>query len=144
MEDQIRPAHECDRCGCDVLTKHTDPSGGDEFLVCARCQFVQGEELSVHDWLIRQMYAVHDQIGQPRPEDISAFEQGLQEPPETYELEEPSAMELEEMFERADRICEAMRYPIDVSEAAELAGGEGDGIDGQMPIDGGDADTGTL
>ncbi len=144
MDEQIRPVHECERCGCDVLTKHTDPSDGDEYLVCARCHFVQGEELTVDDRLIGQMYAVHDQTGQPRPEDIAAFEHGLQEPPDTYEPEELSAMELEEMFERADRICEAMDFPIDVIEEAGSVGNEGDCIDGQSPIDVGDGGSGTL
>ena len=140
MDDQIKPAHECERCGCDVLTKHTDPSDGDGFLVCARCLFVQGEQLDTLDRMIGHLWAVHEQTGNPRPEDIHAFSQAGMEPPETYEPTEPSPMEMDDFVEQANRIWEAMDYPMDPTEGGELVGDEGDCIDGQMSADGADGD----
>ncbi len=105
---EMHPAHECERCGCDSVSHHTDQDDGSIFSVCARCNFLLGSELTPLDESVRTLWASHDDRGTPRPEDIHRFEQMQHDPPETYEIHEPSSEEVQEFCECYIRVQDAL------------------------------------
>ncbi len=107
MDEHLHPAHECERCGCDSVSEFRDPDDGTEFEVCNRCQFVLGSEPERMDEIIGGLWASHDIRGTPYPEDIHAVMQDQQAAAETYELHGLTSIELDEMYDRSVRICEA-------------------------------------
>ncbi len=52
MDEEIHPAHECERCGCHRVSRVSGSSDGKSFEICSRCRFVQGSEMGQLDWII--------------------------------------------------------------------------------------------
>ena len=151
MSENVHPAHECERCGCDsTQSLHTDD--GSDLRVCVRCDWVLGQEMTAQDKLVRELWRMSDETSSPRPEDVRSVIESDKPPPETYEITERSPMEDQEAFDRWLRITKAMtalHYEADDRPAAEPPGdadsGEAAGEDpGQMgwPEPGGDFGTG--
>jgi len=108
MNEDVRPAHRCERCGCESTSHLTNPDEGDDFHVCARCNYLLGSELTPLDESVRTLWASHDHGGSPRAEDIHRFEQMQHDPPETYEIREPTSEEVQEFCECYMRVQDAL------------------------------------
>ncbi len=103
MSEYIHPAYECERCGCNS-TQSVQTDDGD-LRICARCDWVLGQDMSPHDKLVRELWRLSDEIGNPRPEDIHHVIASRQTPPDYYEIQEPSQMEEQNAFERDCRLA---------------------------------------
>lgn len=117
MEWDIHPAHECERCGCDGTTLHTDAEDDSEYRLCHRCLFVVDEPMTDLDRLDRELWGACDSTGTPTASDVFAF---IQErvPPETYEIQEPDDLQTQADLDRSARIRNALDS-IDNSFAEE-------------------------
>lgn len=105
----IDPLHSCDVCGCDTVFRIMDRPKVDDFLLCARCQHPLGQEHTALDEMTSALWVLHDRTGNPRPEDIHSVAHMGHTPPETYEIREPSAMELNDMYERSIRLHDSFQ-----------------------------------
>lgn len=107
MHDPIRPAHSCDRCRGGMIQHVRRPEPEDPIDLCTRCHHVQGNPLSPLDHMVSALWSLHDRTGSPRPEDIHSVARTGHAPPETYEIQEMSPMELNSRIDRCHRLHES-------------------------------------
>lgn len=115
MSESVKPAHECERCGCHSM-QSVQTDNGDAIQICCRCDFIVGEELTAQDKLVRELWRMSDETGSPRPEDIRSVIESDMPPPETYEITTPSEMEAQDQCNRDFRLTLAI---LECGEMAE-------------------------